>query len=360
MAPFLLSDKVGEANGTMNTFSFMLHNMVADFESFFIRTLPDGTRLLTEQGTVLRDLVISALSELNNLMQNLLISFDQMNGSGQNFGNILHALLLPLSTFVKIFSKMPTGMLEAIMMFKVLNQIIPTTQLRTLALTMATEGHTLSTLQGTLAVENAAMASGTLTVAQHNEIMVKRAARVANQNLSWSYMQVSMSMMAANGMLMIGFMLMQRMEPAAKALGAVMVVLAGALMGVALAMSLADPSGISFTRFALSAAAGMVIIGSMAALMQSSMTPPDEFKQTTYDMGGRIYDSGGALGGRHFPVMVEPGESIVPKTQNMLGGGGITLNIGGDIVTNDADDFAERIAEALPLALRQQSDIGGI
>ena len=91
--------------------------------------------------------------------------------------------------------------------------------------------------------------------------------------------------------------------------------------------------------------------------MQTQMTPE------TYDMGGRIYDSGGSLGGRHFPVMVEPGESIIPKTQNMLGGGaggGITLNIGGDIVTNDAEDFAQRIAEVLPSALRHQSDIGGI
>jgi hypothetical protein len=44
----------------------------------------------------------------------------------------------------------------------------------------------------------------------------------------------------------------------------------------------------------------------------------------------------------------------------MLGGGGITLNIGGDIVTSDADDFAERIAVALPEALRRHNDIGGI
>ena len=72
-------------------------------------------------------------------------------------------------------------------------------------------------------------------------------------------------------------------------------------------------------------------------------------------------DTGGGLGNRHFPVLVEPGETIIPKSQNMLsGGGGITLNIQGDIVTNDADDFAERIAVALPEALRRQNDIGGI
>ena len=57
--------------------------------------------------------------------------------------------------------------------------------------------------------------------------------------------------------------------------------------------------------------------------------------------------------------MVEPGETIIPKTQNMLGSG-ITLNIQGDIVTNDAEDFAERIADVLPKALRQISDAGGL
>ena len=73
------------------------------------------------------------------------------------------------------------------------------------------------------------------------------------------------------------------------------------------------------------------------------------------------FNTGGGLGNRHFPVLVEPGETIIPKSQNMLsGGGGITLNIQGDIVTNDAEDFAHRIAEVLPQALRAQSDMGGI
>ena len=89
-----------------------------------------------------------------------------------------------------------------------------------------------------------------------------------------------------------------------------------------------------------------------------ALEPPET---PTFDMGGRIYDMGGGLGSRHFPILVERGESIVPKTQNMLGGaGGITLNLQGDIVTNDADDFAERISQALPEALRRQNDIGGI
>jgi hypothetical protein len=111
-------------------------------------------------------------------------------------------------------------------------------------------------------------------------------------------------------------------------------------------------------RIAVATVAGGALVAGMGVAMNRVMQPPD---MPTFDMGGRIYDNGGSLGGRHFPVLVEPGETIIPKTQNMLGGGsGITLNIQGDIVTNDAEDFAERIAQVLPEALRRQNDMGGI
>ena len=38
---------------------------------------------------------------------------------------------------------------------------------------------------------------------------------------------------------------------------------------------------------------------------------------------------------------------------------GITINM-GDVNVQDGEDFAERVAEALPAALRKQNDIGGI
>jgi len=83
----------------------------------------------------------------------------------------------------------------------------------------------------------------------------------------------------------------------------------------------------------------------------------------TYDSGGmftggRMYDMGGPTT-EHGMAILQKGETVIPKTRNMLDGG-ITLNIGGDIVTDNAEDFAERIAQVLPEALRRQSDIGGI
>ena len=72
-----------------------------------------------------------------------------------------------------------------------------------------------------------------------------------------------------------------------------------------------------------------------------------------------VYDSGGMIAGsRHQLVYVEPGETIVPKTQNMLGGG-MTVNV-GDVYAQDGTDFANKLADALPYALRRVSDRGGI
>ena len=131
--------------------------------------------------------------------------------------------------------------------------------------------------------------------------------------------------------------------------------------------------------FAGIVAASVLAMAGVAVAMQQIMKPPkvdygptpsfggeeaETAKMPTYDMGGMImYDTGGprggGLGSRHQAVLVEPGEKIIPKTQTMLGAGGITLNM-GDVMVQDGEDFAERVAAALPEALRKQNDIGGI
>ena len=57
--------------------------------------------------------------------------------------------------------------------------------------------------------------------------------------------------------------------------------------------------------------------------------------------------------------MVEPGESIISKTMNMadsMGNEQIKIVIEGDVY--DGDNFAEKVAEALPASLRLQSRRG--
>lgn len=75
-----------------------------------------------------------------------------------------------------------------------------------------------------------------------------------------------------------------------------------------------------------------------------------------YDM----YGDTGLTASQHRLIYVEEGETIIPKTQNMLdaetiGGGGININI-AEMSVADGTDFAQKIAETLPFALRMSSD----
>ena len=98
--------------------------------------------------------------------------------------------------------------------------------------------------------------------------------------------------------------------------------------------------------------------GSMKAATPSFNTTANYDSGGTFMGGGKMYDMGGPTT-EHGMAVLQKGETITSKTRNMLEGG-ITLNISGDIVTDDAEDFAERIAQVLPEALRRQSDLGGI
>ena len=320
VAPFLLSDKVGRANGTMNQFGQSLHDIVTDFESFFIVTLPDGTKNLTDMGSNLRDTVIIVLEELSSMIKGLLGMFASLNKDGNNLAGMFSALMIPLNLLVKAITILGSDGVKTIIMFKALNALLPITELHTI-------GNVLATAM--LNTENSKQVAikGMLLSAQ----------------------------IALNIGLVAGLFLLNQQSEAMQALGKAVLFAAGAYA----AFSIAQMAGMKGGNLAAATIGGGVLVGAMGAAMSKVMQPPD---MPTFDMGGRImYDTGGSLGSRHFPVLVEPGETIIPKTQNMLsGGGGITLNIQGDIVTNDADDFAERIAQVLPEALRRQNDMGGI
>ena len=166
----------------------------------------------------------------------------------------------------------------------------------------------------------------------------------------------------------IGLSLLNAMGESGQQLIPIFMALAGAIYTVALAKSLmSDPNAWNAGYTIAALLAGGVAFGSMGLLMANATKPMSEFEYTkvspTKDMGGRITyaDTGGnGFGNRHFPVMVEPGESVISKTMNMAQGtsSGITINIGGDVY--DGDNFAEKISQALPNALRNVDDGGGL
>ena len=181
-------------------------------------------------------------------------------------------------------------------------------------------------------------------------------------------------MAAVNGLMFAGLLLMNKESEGYQLLGRVMVVAAGAMMGYAIAKALAsDPSAkLSVPTMIAATAAGAAAMLAFSHVMKSTMVPPEMdytpidlsgFGETapTMDSGGRfipMYDGGG-ITSDHGLAMLQKGESVIPKGQNMLsGGGGITLNIHGDVY--DGDNFAEKVREALPRALMRANMTGGI
>jgi len=353
MAPFLLSDEVGRANGTMNTFGQQLHDIAAEFESFFVVRAEDGTAALTDMGIAMRDVVLQAVVELSDMIRELLVTFSNMNGEGRGLSGMLHALMIPLRLVIKGINLLGENGLQALMMFKVMNSVLPITQAHTIANTFAT-----------LAAANAET-----THAVASDIKTKQLIVVSNTTKMSTMSTIAMTaaQLGSNAAMFAGIMLINKTSQAYKGLGYILLAVAGAMM----AYNIAKASGVEALKggagLLTAMVTGALTMAAFGAIMKSAMKPPPldlpaDATVPMADTGLRMYDMGGkaSLGGRHFPVMVEPGETIVSKSKNMLGEGGITLNIQGDIVTNDADDFAERISQALPEALRRQNDIGGI
>ena len=146
---------------------------------------------------------------------------------------------------------------------------------------------------------------------------------------------------------------------------------AGAIMAMAIAwQTLGTTIMTGGLGFWLAVGGGAAAGAGFNLLMKDMMSAPAGFvtepqfdEVPSWDTGGRfmarrMYDMGGYTS-EHGLAMLQKGETIIPKTQNMLDGSqGITLNIHGDVY--DSDNFAEKVSEVLPLALRNTNDIGGI
>jgi hypothetical protein len=378
LAPFLLSDKVSVANGQMNEFTTTLHEIVAGFESLFIDTLPDGTFAVTEFGKIIQKTTLQLMKQLGKLVFELVGLFSKLTENGRDFSGLLNAMLIPLRIAVRIFGFFGGGIIEAVIAFKLLNAILPFNTMMTMQNLQAVQG-----LQGMQAVQNKTIATAVILRNSEGKAIgtgtfMKNVDSIATQNLAASYGKLVAVQMSSK-ILMFGMVLLtQKYAKDSWVLAGVIGALAGAFMGLAFAIQMVgtaarlakDPTtyipGVGQVKasaqfLAASAAAGAALGSGLNIVMQQMMKPPTDMPTFDNSGMGAMMDSGGRIMGgmgSHFPVMVEAGETIIPKTQNMLGGG-ITINM-GDVYANDAEDFAERLVESLPEALRRQNDIGGI
>ncbi len=343
-APFLLSDEVGKQMGFLNEFSMVIHNVVSMFENLFV-VIEDGVITgLTPMGEMMKQMAIESLQAFASIGMDIINMLKHMSESGQGVAGILNLMTMPLRLIVRLFGAMGTDVLQTVLTLKVLNGILPITN--------------MMNIQNILTMKQKAVAMAMEESGEWAIIGVKKARAKAEVEVQAGMMKTMgyQAMMQASMFAMV--LLTQKFANGNRFLAATIGALAGAMMGYAIAkqasaMSLI-PGGLA-GAVAMGAAAGAIFNTMLAEMMK-----PPEIDYTQYETSSlEMADTGrAALGGRHQAMMVEPGESIVSKTQNMLntGGQGVVLNIQGDVY--DGDNFAEKIGLALPDALRN-ADLGG-
>ena len=366
--PFLMSDEIGKSQGFMNEYALTLHQVTEQMQGLFVE-MKDGTVTgLTPLGQTLKDTVIFAMQEFGRLLEDIVVMTKDMTKNGRDFTGMITLMTMPLRLAVKLLGLMGPEMLEVLLLFKMMNGILPITNGIIAFNTLMIEKNVIAQMLN----YRASMAA----------VKAGKATMLSNTGMAFSYKALATSQAGVTiGMLAFVAAIRIFAKDSPKAAAAIGMI-AGALLGYALAMHAAKSTKLGPLAWFGAVAAGAALVGGLAVLIQKMMAPPKveeisfggagtgaggsaDFSQAIYDTGGRIpmYETGGpkgmGLGSRHQTVMVEPGETIIPKTQNMVGAGGITLNM-GDVNVQDGEDFADRVARALPEAIRRQNDAGGI
>jgi len=358
---FIMSDEVGKSNGFINEYAMTLHNVTNQLQGMFV-TMEDGVATgLTPLGQTIKDTVIFAMQEFGRLLAEVVDMVKNMNGEGRDFTGMITLMIAPLRLAVKLLGFLGPNFLEAVIILKMLNGILPITN-------------------GLIAFNTMLLDKQILMQNLSNMGMLKGTA--ATMTLGAGFKKLAMSQAGAQLGMLAFVLVIRTFAKESPKLAAAIGAITGALMGYALAAHIAK-TATNYPPFMFPAMVigGMAIMAGAALAIQKLMAAPKvddfsvgaagsegaakDYSAAIYDTGGRIpmYETGGpkgmGLGSRHQQVMVEPGETIIPKTQNMLGGGGITLNM-GDVNVQDGEDFADRVARALPEAIRRQNDAGGI
>ena len=355
MAPFLITDEIGRANGYMNEFHMTLHQMVALFSELIYTVGPDGESVLTDVGRGMKNFVISAMKELAFLLREGMLLFKNYAKSAGGVTELLQLLTIPLRAVLRILQLIgPTG-IQFILMWKVLNGLLPITTMFTWLMTEANVANAASLL-----LQGKSMKEVTEALVTHG--------------LAGMYAMGAIGLLVAINIAFLN---------AAPAVAAGISMITGAVLAYGIAWMVAKEAsdkGVKGGIYALiaGAAIGLAVYGLTRKLMQPPKQPDlgqvpafDIGDATnnpyasgglpiTMDTGGRIpmYDTGGRP--HHRQVMVEPGETIISKTSNMAGGhagygsGGVSIIIEGDVY--DGDNFAQKISQALPKALNNASD----
>ena len=392
LAPFLLSDSIGEANNTLNEFTLRIKELVDEFVEFFIIIGPDGQETYSQHGQALKEFVIAVLNEAVHMVRRLKDVFLDQEEGFTTFIDLLQLAVLPMELMLDVLDFLGPSALKWYAVFKLFTGILPIHNLmmgvqlmmqtkllfakqQDIALNNITFGQMLremGMIPAWLTMKNLQTVSHWLSA----EALLGEAIFANTAAKSWMFLGASIAVAAAKtAIFLVGAKIL--MDTLGK-LGAVIAAFAALQYLGALSSMFGWYSKYMLPPFAVAATAatGLAAAGAMWLLYnkfvasassaghggQKAELPELKFnKERTYDLGGMVapatYDNGG-MSTEHQTAILQKGETVVPKTQNMLGGG-ITLNF-GDINAQDGTDFAEKVASALPDALRRVNDQGAV
>ena len=367
-APFLMSEDMGANQEYVNSFAEALHHMVDQFENLIV-VERNGQQELTEFGEFLRDFVILALKELEIVLGMVVGIVEQFAKEGGAATGMLTMMSAPLKIVLQLVKSLSPWMLQSIILYKLYNKVLPLSTFNLIKDTVARIKH-IKTVQKDILVNHA------MTNLEMTKTEAQDYATASIERQTWAIKKQIAAQLIQKAALFSMIYLTQRFAKDNVALAGVIGALTGTVIGLTMAWNAWEQIK-AYKAWALPAivitSAAIMGVLNMSAAQAMKTTHDDrlnlEGKLSEAPLGGRMfprdsYATGGRTGGidgNHFPVMVEAGETIIPKTQNMANGSGasgITIQIHGDVY--DGDNFAEKIGQALPSALRGINDRGGM
>ena len=159
---FFFRDATYEGTEFLNGFHKAVVEFVQTFKGLFVKELDDGTSVLTDFGMELHNVAIDAVKELGIVMQKLVEIIVEFSKEGLISAEMIGLMVLPMKVFLEVIHAIGPDMLKFIIYFKMLNSVLPITQLLLLGVA-----------KGATAAQFA-MAGGALGALLLGGIMVKR------------------------------------------------------------------------------------------------------------------------------------------------------------------------------------------
>ena len=333
-ASLFMADANYEQYGAMNELDLLTKTLIADFRDFmFIQT--ETGLILSENGETIKNLVIVGLKEFVKIARASYKAFQSLNVEGDEFAKLLWLSTVPLKIVLELISMLGEGGMQAVLMYKMMNMLIPLNSIYMMA----------------------------------NQQMMY-ASIAGEQARTGSLMAMAGAQVLANGMMFAGILMMNKQGETMQTWGRIAVGAAGAIYALNIALALIKEPGSKLGIAGLIAAtvAGGAAAVIFADMMSDMMEPPDDFKYEpvdfsgmntdyyadmdpagvgTMDMGGRFtrtYDTGG-YSSEHGLAVLQAGETVRSKTANMADGTGTVIHIHGDVY--DEEKFIERVTEVM-------------